>query len=95
MQVNYYKKQYHTNNGSASSVFTKRHWVKKLPSFLMVSIINLYQYTLSPDHGIISYFTAGQCKFRPTCSEYTKQIIQEQGVIKGLQKGWRQLIRCR
>ncbi|OGZ63067.1 MAG: hypothetical protein A3H51_01065 [Candidatus Spechtbacteria bacterium RIFCSPLOWO2_02_FULL_38_8] len=60
----------------------------------MVAIISTYQSTLSPDHGFVSLFTFGQCKFRPTCSQYTKQAIKELGVVKGLRKGWGQIRKC-
>ena len=34
------------------------------------------------------------CKFYPTCSEYTKQAIQKYGVIKGCFLGIKRIIRC-
>lgn len=34
------------------------------------------------------------CKFYPTCSEYTKQAIEKYGVIKGLYLGFRRILRC-
>ena len=34
------------------------------------------------------------CKFYPTCSEYTKQAIEKYGVIKGLGLGIYRILRC-
>lgn len=44
------------------------------------TMIRLYQCTLSPDHGIAGVFVAGQCKFRPTCSEFAYEQIQHAGI---------------
>lgn len=34
------------------------------------------------------------CKFYPTCSEYTKQAIEKYGAVKGLAIGIYRIIRC-
>ena len=34
------------------------------------------------------------CKFYPTCSEYTKQAIEKYGAIKGLFLGIKRIFRC-
>ena len=34
------------------------------------------------------------CKFYPTCSEYTKQAIEKYGVWKGLFIGIKRILRC-
>lgn len=34
------------------------------------------------------------CKFYPTCSEYTKQAIQKYGATKGIINGICRIIRC-
>lgn len=34
------------------------------------------------------------CKFYPSCSEYTKQALEKYGVIKGLKLGIFRIIRC-
>lgn len=60
---------------------------------LAVSIINLYQKTLSPDHGPLKVF-GGTCRFQPTCSEYTKQAVERFGVLRGLVLGAKRISRC-
>lgn len=86
MRKNYYKWQKFYN------IFKKQ--LGDIPSFLFLKIITLYQWTLSPDHGILSLFILGQCKFRPTCSDYTKEMIQKYGVIIGLKEGLKQIKKC-
>lgn len=49
-------------------------------------LIKFYQKFISP----IFHFLGINCKYYPTCSEYTKQAILKYGVLKG---GWLGLIR--
>ena len=52
-----------------------------------VFIISFYQKNISPLFG-------KKCKYEPSCSEYTKQAIEKYGVIKGLGKGFKRILRC-
>jgi putative membrane protein insertion efficiency factor len=52
-----------------------------------VLAIRLYQLVLSP-------FVGRQCRFYPTCSEYTRVAIDRHGLLKGLALGGRRLLRC-
>ncbi len=54
---------------------------------IMIKMIELYQAT--PLH------THSYCRFRPTCSEYTKEAIREYGSLKGGWMGFKRLLRCR
>lgn len=57
--------------------------------------ISLYQRTLSPDHGPLRFFFRyGVCRFRPTCSDYTKVAIERYGVRKGAILGGKRILRC-
>ena len=62
---------------------------------LVLGVIKIYQKTLSLDHGVAKIFRPhGQCRFKPTCSEYSCQAIEKHGVLKG---GWlaiKRIIRC-
>lgn len=61
----------------------------------LVAIINLYQATLSPDHGTRRrLYPLGYCRFYPTCSEYAKQSIQQHGAITGTWFALKRLARC-
>ncbi len=69
--------------------------IKYFLRYFIISLIKLYQKTLSFDHGVFRFlFPFGYCRFRPTCSEYAIQAIQKYGIIKGtLKAGWR-ILRC-
>jgi hypothetical protein len=49
--------------------------------------IRLYQLTLSP-------FLGGQCRFYPSCSDYTREAIEKHGLLKGIGLGGRRLLKC-
>lgn len=62
---------------------------------MIISLIRLYQKTLSPDHGWVKvFFPHGYCKYYPSCSEYTVQAIKKQGNIKGLLLGFKRILKC-
>ena len=62
---------------------------------IALSMIKIYQKTLSLDHGPLSkHFSHGFCRFKPTCSEYTYQAIDKYGVIKGSYLGTWRIMRC-
>lgn len=63
--------------------------------FLFVKLIELYQRTLSPDHGWMkAKFPYGYCKFYPSCSEYAKQAIIHKGVVAGTVTAIWRVARC-
>jgi len=59
----------------------------KFPAKIAAATIKIYQYTL----GIIF---AGQCRYYPTCSEYTHQALVKHGLLKGLFMGIWRILRC-
>ena len=62
---------------------------------IVIKLIQIYQNTLSPDHGIFkAYFHPGFCRFHPTCSQYTKLSIDKYGTMNGVWKGLKRIIRC-
>ncbi len=67
----------------------------QLPRNLLVGFITLYQKTLSPDHGMLKgFFPHGFCRFEPSCSQYMKERLAEDGVVVGSAKGIWQILRC-
>lgn len=54
---------------------------------LLISLIRLYQITLSP-------FFGQQCRFTPSCSEYTRQAVERYGAWRGSWLGIRRIVRC-
>ena len=58
---------------------------------IILKVIRVYQKTLSPDHGLLSgRYPYGYCRFHPSCSEYSYQAIEKNGIWKG---GWQSLKR--
>jgi len=53
-------------------------YILKLPGLLLILLIRIYQYTLSP-------FFGRSCRYTPTCSVYSIEAIKKHGAIKG---GW-------
>lgn len=69
--------------------------INKLPSYLAVSLIGIYQAVLSPDHSwLAARFPYGYCRHYPSCSEYSKQSFLKFGFIKGLFFSAKRLLKC-
>ena len=67
--------------------------MKKISLFfrkVLIKIIEFYQKHISKvlAHGGIN------CKFYPTCSEYTKQAIIKYGSVKGSFLGIKRILKC-
>lgn len=56
----------------------------KLP---FLALIKAYQLFISPLLG-------KNCRFDPSCSEYTYTCIQKHGIIKGIYYGLKQISKC-
>ena len=54
---------------------------------ILIFLINLYQKFFSGKLG-------RQCRFYPTCSEYSKQAITKYGAIKGLFLSLKRISKC-
>lgn len=62
---------------------------------IVVYLIKIYQQTFSLDHGWFKFLKPqGQCRFYPSCSEYTRLSVEKLGVSRGLAKGFKRIIRC-
>ncbi len=60
-----------------------------------LKLIRLYQKTISPDHGMFKHrHPYGQCRFYPSCSEYTYRAIAKYGTLRGGIKGIWRILRC-
>ncbi len=56
-------------------------------SRLLLALITLYRWTLSPLLG-------PRCRFHPSCSQYTADAIRTHGALAGCWLGLRRLLRC-
>ncbi|HEX4152931.1 MAG TPA: membrane protein insertion efficiency factor YidD [Steroidobacteraceae bacterium] len=54
---------------------------------ILMGIIRLYQWTLSPLLG-------PRCRFHPSCSHYTYEAIERHGAVRGIWLGLKRLLRC-
>ncbi|OIP74779.1 MAG: membrane protein insertion efficiency factor YidD [Parcubacteria group bacterium CG2_30_36_18] len=52
-----------------------------------LNLIRFYQKFISPNFG-------QNCRFYPSCSEYTYQAIGKYGLLKGLWMGVKRISRC-
>jgi hypothetical protein len=57
---------------------------------IVIYIIKLYKKLISP---LLSFWGVN-CKFCPTCSEYTMQAIQKYGILKGCFLGMKRILKC-
>jgi len=56
----------------------------------LIYLINKYQKVISPIINSRGY----NCKYYPSCSEYTKQAIEKYGSVKGTIKGIKRIFKC-
>lgn len=71
------------------------YFFDRVATKILLSLIRLYQKTLSPDSGWFkNRYPVGYCKFQPHCSEYAYQAIAKYGSIKGTTKAIWRLLRC-
>jgi len=61
--------------------------IKKFLTNFVVSLINVYKYLISPLLG-------NNCRYLPTCSEYTKESVKKFGIMYGIWLGLKRIIRC-
>lgn len=70
-------------------------FLKVLVEKFVIKLIELYQKTLSFDHGFFKFmYPYGYCRFQPSCSQYTIDAIKKKGLIKGLLMGIKRILRC-
>ncbi|MDP2691396.1 MAG: membrane protein insertion efficiency factor YidD [bacterium] len=61
---------------------------------LYLQFISFYQRFLAPDKGLLRVLGANQCLFTPSCSHYSRQAVEKYGVVKGVWRTLKRLLRC-
>ena len=61
--------------------------IKNIFTKFVINLINIYKYLISPLLG-------NNCRFLPTCSEYTKESIIKFGLFPGVWLGLKRIVKC-
>jgi len=61
--------------------------MKKIISFILISIVKFYQYVISP-------ILPSSCRYTPSCSIYSIEAIKKHGPIKGSYLSIKRIISC-
>ena len=61
--------------------------IKNICTQCVINLINIYKYLISP-------LLVNNCRFLPTCSEYTKESIIQFGLVNGVWLGLKRIVRC-
>ncbi len=62
-------------------------WILNMPANVLVALVRVYQWLLSPLLG-------GRCRFYPSCSEYFIGAVRKYGAISGSFRGVWRICRC-
>ncbi|MCE5268964.1 MAG: membrane protein insertion efficiency factor YidD [Planctomycetaceae bacterium] len=63
------------------------HLLFRFPGLLLIGLVRVYQWTLSPMLG-------QRCRFEPSCSEYFIGSVRKYGVLLGSLRGIWRIFRC-
>ncbi|MCG6155805.1 membrane protein insertion efficiency factor YidD [Rubinisphaera margarita] len=63
------------------------HTIRNLPSRILIGMVRVYQWTLSPIIG-------RQCRYQPTCSHYFIGAVEKYGPVRGSWRGLKRICRC-
>jgi putative membrane protein insertion efficiency factor len=61
--------------------------IVRIPSWILIGLVRIYQWTLSPIMG-------RDCRFQPTCSHYFIGAVNKYGAVRGALKGIWRICRC-
>ncbi|MFZ4464248.1 MAG: membrane protein insertion efficiency factor YidD [Bacteroidales bacterium] len=62
-------------------------FITQLPANILILIVRIYQYTLSP-------FIGRSCRYTPTCSQYSIEALKRHGALKGGWMGLKRIASC-
>jgi uncharacterized protein len=63
------------------------HALLSVPVWLLIGLVRLYQWTISPMLG-------QRCRFEPSCSVYFIESVRKHGAIRGALRGVWRICRC-
>ena len=63
------------------------NWPARLVVLAIIGTIRVYQWTISPLLG-------NACRFEPSCSRYMVGALRKHGLIRGLFRGTKRVLRC-
>ncbi|MDY0167225.1 MAG: membrane protein insertion efficiency factor YidD [Thermoguttaceae bacterium] len=63
------------------------YWLRRVPSLVLVALVQAYQLFLSPLLG-------RHCRFEPTCSQYFIEAVRKYGAVRGSWRGLLRILRC-
>ena len=61
--------------------------LKTIPIMPIIFIIKLYQFIISP-------ILKSNCRYLPTCSEYSVSALKEHGLFRGLSYALKRILSC-
>jgi uncharacterized protein len=65
-------------------------WPGRLAIGLLILAIRVYQITLSP----LLSLGGPVCRFEPSCSRYMIEALRKYGLVRGVGRGMRRVLRC-
>jgi putative membrane protein insertion efficiency factor len=68
------------------------HFLGRIMSGLLIALLTLYRYTVSP---VLHTLAPGSgCRYEPTCSAYALQAVRQHGPMAGSWLAMKRLSRC-
>lgn len=61
--------------------------LRKIFIYPFILIVRFYQIAISP-------YTPRSCRYSPTCSQYSIEVLQKHGLIKGLWLAIKRIVSC-
>ncbi len=77
-------------NAPADHEAWPKRWIRRLirlPAMMLIGLVRLYQWTISPLLG-------PRCRFTPSCSNYFIASVRKYGLFRGSLRGCWRIIRC-
>jgi len=72
---------------SESRIRTYASFVLSIPARLLIALVRLYQWLISPALG-------RHCRFEPSCSVYFIESVRKYGALRGFLRGVWRICRC-